>query len=99
MKIKAVVNVISSEPDVYGNRYHMATVTNTKNGKSLTFITDTETNLEHRLRKAYDSWEAFTVSHSTVPKRHYKNLTAKLPYEHNIDFYTLLGLQKPEMPY
>ena len=96
MKIKAVVNVISSEPDVYGNRYHMATVTNTKNGKTLTFITDTETNLEHRLRKAYNSWEPLSVSHSDVPKRHYKNLTAKLPYEHNVDVYALLGVKKPE---
>ena len=96
MKIKATLSVTSSNPDVYGNRYHMATVTNTKNGKSLTFITGTERNLSYQLMQMLGGeWGHVTESYSQVPVRHYNRLVKGLPYEHNVNIAELLGVKEP----
>jgi len=39
MKIKAIITHTHTKPDMYGNTYHTATVTNPANGKQ--FVTDT----------------------------------------------------------
>ena len=53
-KYKYILHVKSSLPDIYENRYHAASITNVESGLSVEFLTDTETNLKHRLNHAFE---------------------------------------------
>lgn len=84
-KYKYILHVKSSLPDIYGNRYHAASITNVESGLSVEFLTDTETNLKHRLNHVMGGdWSMPVYCMQTDYKiREFNRLTKGLSFNHD----------------
>jgi hypothetical protein len=102
MKILAIVDVTSSAPDMYGNRYHLGSVINTKTGETKTFSMDSESNTGGYVKDALETiypkdknarYKTY-VTLRQVPIKHFDRMRKGLPYERDIDLLALLSPKK-----
>jgi hypothetical protein len=102
MKILAIVDVTSSNLDMYGNCYHIAEVTNTITGETKTFVTDAPSNasslvkntLETTYPKDKNARYKAHVSCRDVPIKQFNRMHNGLPYERDINMVDLLSPKK-----
>ncbi len=80
-KIEAVLEIISSKPDTYGNTYYAMRVIRTKDGnEAVGTISGGSSNCMGALREMYDSWDSFIVVGKTLSKSDFFSLTANWDY-------------------
>ena len=86
--IQAIKNLTYSKRDMYGNCYGFLTVTNTKNGESITALVDSIGNEEHFLRELKIN---FVSNESELPIREYNRLAKGLPCDYKPLICKLFG--------
>lgn len=91
MKIKALIHTVSSKADLYGNRYHFATVIDTKTGKELTFQTGTERNIIFEVKKMLgDEWGTIKETHADLTIREFNKIVKNMSYQNDDAIKNLL---------
>lgn len=96
--IRFIVDTVSSLPDVYGNRYHFATITSVRTGKTLKLKSvGGDSNARGFVRNVAD-WSEMHYTNSDERIRQF-NRAAKVHangafYEHEVSDADLLALEK-----
>lgn len=80
MSIKIITHTVSSNPDVYGNRYHFATFTNTETGKSYTCHVDCDSTAQYIVSRAGYDWKEVSHTSEHRPIRQWNASAKRLPY-------------------
>lgn len=77
--IRFLIHTVSSRADVYGNRYHVATVTSTKSGRSfLVQNVGGEGNIPGLLREYGFEWNELNSTREELPIRQWNARYGKL---------------------
>ena len=96
--IRYIIHVISSKPDIYGNRWHYARVTSTKTGKELTFRTEAPSNARAHVNATVPVSHSETYYiESELAKRYWNEAVKGVElYEHHITADMLRALERKE---
>ena len=96
--IRFIIHTVSSERDIYGNRWHFARVTSTRTGKELAFRTESPGNARvHVTQTTPLAYEEVYCIEETLPKRRWNEAVRGVElYEHNITADMLRALEKKE---
>ena len=73
--IKIILQVASSNRDMYGNCYHYCIVTRTCDGATLSGTVDADSNPVGCLRNAGFAWAELSDNRNEIPIREYNRLT------------------------
>lgn len=83
MKIRFIVETVTSMTDACGNRYHFATITSTLTGKSVRFEADGSNNAASIAYRITKDWGALYCIGYEVPKTEWKRMAKSITlYEH-----------------
>jgi len=79
---KAILSVITSKRDIYGNRYGLLTITNTETGESGKALIDSIGNEDYFLQQIGFIWKNTYKTSQEVPIREFNRLAKGLPYDY-----------------